>query len=262
MTNSVAKEKRDQMLAEGYCVIPDILPKEFIHELREETERLNNTMEHHPDTKYQGTHIDVKYAENEIMDRLSKWQPARSALDDLGFSDFLPRDGMLVLTKEPFGPALYWHQDWMQWNDPLSLSPWPQIFFVSYYLEETTKENGCLKLIPGSHLKRINLHDEMVTAHEQGARFIEENHPVMFSDHPDQVEVESTPGSLVLADARVLHAAYKNNTASRRNLLLLWHSRPATIPVSWTSSVPAEILERDPDVEYEGTRIPGKYLRA
>ena len=140
MTGSVAKEKRDQMLTEGYCVIPDILPKEFINELREETERINNTTEHHPDTKYQGTHVDVKYAENEVMDKLSKWQPARSALDDLGFSDFLPSNGMLVLTKEPFGPALYWHQDWMQWNDPLSLSPWPQIFFVSYYLEETTKE--------------------------------------------------------------------------------------------------------------------------
>ena len=32
MTNSAAKEKRDQMLTEGYCVIPDILPEEFINE--------------------------------------------------------------------------------------------------------------------------------------------------------------------------------------------------------------------------------------
>ena len=72
----------------------------------------------------------------------------------------------------------------------------------------------------------------MVTAHEQGARSIDEDHPEMFSDHPDQVEVESTPGMLVNVDARVLHSAYKNNTANQMNLLLLWHFRPPAIPTS------------------------------
>ena len=135
---------------------------------------------------------------------------------------------MLVLTKPARGPALYWHQDWMMWNDPLSCTPWPQTIFVSYYLDGTSVENGCLKIIPGTHRKRIPLHDTLVTAHEQGARFIEEDHPVMFSDHPDQVNVEVGPRDLVLADARVLHAAYKNRTDEPRDLLLLWHRRPMT----------------------------------
>ena len=101
---------------------------------------------------------------------------------------------------------------------------------MSYYLEDTSIENGCLKLIPGTHRNRIPLHDELVTAHEQGARVIEEDHPIMFCDHPDQVDVPSAAGSLVLADGRVLHAAYRNQTAQRRDLLLIWHSRPETVP--------------------------------
>ena len=122
-------------------------------------------------------------------------------------------------------------------------------------------KNGCFKVIPGTHLKRIPLHDQLVTAHEQGARFIEEDHPIMFSDHPDQVDLLTKAGALVLGDARVLHAARKNQTAERRNLLLLWHSRPETIPDYWDREIPPAVAERDPEATYSGSRIPGQYLQ-
>jgi len=51
MTPEMARERREQMLRDGYCVIPDILSPEFLLELRQESDRLNDTMEHHPDTK-------------------------------------------------------------------------------------------------------------------------------------------------------------------------------------------------------------------
>jgi hypothetical protein len=260
MTTETAQEIREQMLRDGFCVIPGILDQEFVQELRGETDRLNNTVEHHPDARYQGTHVGVKYEENEYMRQLSEWPPARQALGKIGFGDFKRTDGLIILTKEPYGPALYWHQDWSRWNDPLSCSPWPQQIFLSYYLEETQIENGCLKVIPGTHLERIPLHDNMVTAHEQGARFIEDDHPVMFSDHPDQVNVFSKPGDLVLADARVLHSACKNQTGESRNLILLWHNRPETVPEYWESEVPSVIKDRAPEASYERTRIPGEYL--
>jgi len=262
MTPEMARERREQMLRDGYCVIPDILSPEFLRELRQESDRLNDTMEHHPDTKYQGTHIDVFYQENSIMQRLAEWQPARQALEQMGFDDFTSSKQLLILTKEPYAPALYWHQDWGQWNDPLSCTPWPQKIFLSYYLEDTSLENGCFQVIPGTHLKRIPLHDQLVTAHEQGARFIEENHPIMFSHHPDQVDVLTKAGSLVLGDARVLHAARKNQTDQRRNLVLLWHSRPKTVPDYWEGEIPWLFVEGDLEIAYPASRIPGQYLPA
>ena len=262
MTPEMARERREQMLRDGYCVIPDILSPEFLLELGQESDRLNDTMEHHPDTKYQGTHLGIRYEDNAIMQRLAEGQPARQALEQMGFGDFKHGGGLIVLTKEPYAPALYWHQDWMRWNDPLSCTPWPQTIFLSYYLEETRIENGCLKVIPGSHLKRMPLHDQLVTAHEQGARFIQEDHPIMFRDDPNQVDVESEPGDLVLGDARVLHAAYKNQTDQRRNLLLLWHSRPETVPDYWEGEIPQQVQDRQPQATYAGTRIPSQYLQA
>ena len=149
----------------------------------------------------------------------------------------------------------------MRWNDPLSLSPWPQTIFLNYYLTDTSVDNGCLRVIPGTHRRRVPLHDRLVPAHEQGARFIEVDHPVMFGDDPEQVHVEVRAGDLVLADARLLHAAGRNVTDERRTLVLAWHNRPLdTVPDYWDGDIPEALANRDPEAEYETSRIPLDHL--
>lgn len=257
-----AREKRDFMVREGYVLIENVLSEGFLTELHEETERLIAGHVEPHDLRYQGQHINVAAAENTVIDRLLTWERTRQALADLGFGDFRPHGTIIVLTKEAGGPPLYWHQDWMEWNDPLSVSPWPQKIALNYYLGDTTRENGCLKVIPGSHLKRYPLHDRLVPAHEQGARFIDEDHPVMFGDDPDQVYVTVKAGDLVLLDSRILHAAERNRTDQRRTLVLAWHSRPNdTVPDYWQGEIPEAIAQRKPEAKYEGSRIPEEYLK-
>lgn len=262
MTPEQAIETRERMLRDGFCVVEGVVSQAFLEALREETERLIADHEEPPEMVYQGQHIGVKRADNPVIDRLLSWAPSYAALEALGFGDFETSGSVIILTKEPHGPPLYWHQDWMQWNDPLSLSPWPQIIFLNYYLTDTSVENGCLKVIPGSHRRRVPLHDRLVPAHEQGARFIEADHPVMFADDPAQVHVPVKAGDLVLGDARVLHAAGANRTGERRTLVLGWHRRPTdSIPNYWTGPVPEAISRRDPAAEYEGSRVPGAFLQ-
>lgn len=263
MTPELVLEKREQMLRDGFCVIEDIVSEAFLKELRDETERLIANHEEPADLVYQGQHVGVKREDNEPIRKLLEWEPSYQALDELGFGDFKTGGSVIILTKEPNGPPLYWHQDWMQWNDPLSISPWPQIIFLNYYITDTSVENGCLKVIPGSHHRRIPLHDKLVPAHEQGARTIAEDHPVMFGDDPEQIYVPVKAGSLVLGDARLLHSAGRNHTEARRTLILAWHRRPTdTIPEFWDREIPEAIANRDPEGEYEGSRIPGGYLKA
>lgn len=266
LTPEAALEKREQMLRDGYALIENILPEDFLDELRAETERLIAAHEEAPEYRFQGQHIKVAADDNAIVNKLLTWTPAYKALDDLGFGDFRPdRDRpaeVIILTKEPGGPPLYWHQDWMWWNDPLSLTPWPEFMSLSYYLTDTAVENGCLKVIPGSHRRRFPIHDALVPAHEQGARFVDDDDPVMFSDVPEQAYVEVKAGDLALMDARILHAAGKNFTDQRRTLVLSWHRRPSgTAPEYWHGDIPREIRERDPEADYEGSRIPGAFLK-
>ena len=261
MTEETATEKRDQMLRDGFCVIDDVVTEEFLQELRDETERLIANHEEPPDLVYQGQHIGLRREDNAVIDKLLSWGPSYQALKELGFGDFETRGGVIILTKEPKGPPLYWHQDWMRWNDPISTTPWPQTIFLNYYLTDTSVENGCLKMIPGSHRRRIPLHDKLVPAHEQGARFIEEDHPIMFGDDPGQVYVPVKAGSLVLGDARVLHAAGRNVTDERRTLVLGWHNRASEDPPDyWDGEIPEVLRNRDPEAKYETSRIPGEYL--
>ena len=262
MTPELALETRNQMLQDGYCIVDDILTVEFLQELRDETERLIAEHIEPKEMVYQGQHVNVHGAHNPHIQKLLEWQPSWDALEQLGFGDFSASGGVIILTKEAGGPPLYWHQDWMRWNDPLSCSPWPQTIFLNYYLTDTTRENGCLKVIPGTHLRRIDLHNQLVPAHEQGARFLPEDDPIMFSDHPDQVDIFAKAGSLVMADARLLHAAHNNTTDKRRTLILAWHSRPNTVPDYWDAEIPEPIANRDENGNYPGSRIPGDFLKA
>ena len=84
----------------------------------------------------------------------------------------------------------------------------------------------------------------------------------MFSRQADEVDVPVDPTDLVLADARLLHAAHANRTDQPRDLLLLWHGRPDTVPPGWVGEVPQVIATRDSDAEYETSRVPGDYLVA
>ena len=134
----------------------------------------------------------------------------------------------------------------MNWNHPEAAAPWPTVIFLSYYMSDTTRENGCLRVIPGTHRKRIPLHDMLPDAHGHEIQAIDDlDHPI-FMDHPDSVDVPLTSGDLIIADARLLHAAWPNQTAQRRTLVLAWHSvslfhsRPAGGPA--TCQKPYETL--------------------
>ena len=167
-----------------------------------------------------------------------------------------------VISKPGRGRRLYWHQDWGRWDDPVSLSPWPQQVFLNWYLTDTTRENGCLRVIPGSHLKRIDLHDNLVAPHEGGGYEVEETNEWMFMDHPAAIDVAVKTGQLVIGDARVLHGTWPNETGERRTVLLGWfYRRDNEAPAGWDRAIPKEIADRDPETPMVFNREPGKYLR-
>ena len=140
MTPEEAVEKRQQLLRDGFCVVDNILSDEFLRELHDETERMMEDWVPPPDFKYQGQHVTARGEDNPTIQKLLDWPPYAPRLSNRwGLGDFASTGGIILLTKDPDEPALYWHQDWMQWNDPLSCSPWPQIIFVSYYLSDTSR---------------------------------------------------------------------------------------------------------------------------
>ena len=129
-----------------------------------------------------------------------------------------------VISKPPHSPPLHWHQDGLLWDHPISYTDQPQQFFLMYYLVDTSRDNGCLRLIPGSHRKRHPLHDQdpRATRHNDVIRNVALDHPA-FRHAEGEVDVPVRAGDVVIGDARLLHAAHGNRSERRRTVLTIWY---------------------------------------
>jgi hypothetical protein len=276
LTEQEALQKRRELVELGYCVVPGVLRGDLLDRLRAYTDGLFERKVVDPKYRYQGSdfHIATERLHNtgkhewlkdhnpivdELIDLPAAWEACRA----IGLEHQRPDDLIIVLSKPAHGPPLYWHQDMMNWNHPESAAPWPTRIFLSYYMTDTTLTNGCLRAIPGTHRKRIPLHDLLPAAHGPEIQAITDlSHPA-FMNHPDAVDLPVKAGDLVINDARLLHAARANQTDQRRTLVLQWQSVfdfPKS-PSWWTGEIPDVIRNFDPAKKYDGTRIPGEHLK-
>ena len=263
---------RQQLLDDGYCLIDGGLPEGMIERLGEWSDDWLERTKHPDRWKYQGSDIHISGVRNrskrmpdlpqdEIVDFLIE-HPSR-LMQALGLGDFKSGGAFQIISKPSSAPALYWHQDWARWDDPISASPWPQQVFLNWYLTDTTVENGCIRVIPGTHRRRINLHEHLVQAHEGGGYAIEETNEWMFLDHPEAIDVPVKTGQLLIGDARLLHGTRPNNSEQRRTVLLGWfYRRSNEVPSDWDGEIPQEIQDRATDFPMHWNRQPGKYLKA
>ncbi|HET6384820.1 MAG TPA: phytanoyl-CoA dioxygenase family protein [Armatimonadota bacterium] len=213
---------REQLLTDGFCLFPRVLDPAMIEELTGVTDQLlaQQTPEEREQVRYQGSSIFIAY-QHPVFARLFTRPEALNALDTLGFPD--PKwASAFLLSKPPHAPPLYWHQDWWAWDDPVSAAVIPPQVFLMYYLTDTTPANGCLRVIPGTHRRRIPLHDQLPAAHEPAAQAAGLDSS-LFTRHPDEVDIPAQAGDLVIGDARLLHAAHANQTDTRRTCLTLWY---------------------------------------
>ena len=218
--DAVGAERLQQLQDEGFCVVPDMAPPALIEHTQACVERAVATQdaERLARTRSPGTLIDSD-GYPELADLIGN--PA--ALDELhrmGFTD-IKFWKAVIISKPPGGPRLYWHQDCMLWQDPRSYSAVPGMIFLMYYLEDTSRHNGCLRLIPGSHRRRLDLHD-LGVAHELDINSMENATDPRFLDHEGEVDVPVRAGDLVVGDARMFHAAHSNESDQPRTVITIW----------------------------------------
>ena len=120
-----------------------------------------------------------------------------------------------LTAKEPYsGGAWEWHQDYGYWYHNGCL--YPDMASVMVALDRSTRENGCLQVLRGSHrIGRVN-HSTGATAgagEQVGAdmRRID----WMLQRH-ERVHVELEPGDGLFFHANVMHRSDQNRSADRR----------------------------------------------
>ena len=216
------RDKRAQLDRDGFCLLEGIIEDDMLARLRTVTDGVLARQEaaHFARQRAQGSLIRV--TEDPFMARLIAYPPILEALAALGFAD--PKWGSgFIISKPPKSPPLFWHQDARFWNDPISYTPRTIQCFLMIYLVDTTRHNGCLRLIPGSHLKRHWLHDALPDAHEEDLSRADDLANLAFQRAEGEVDVPVKAGDVVMGSARLLHAAHSNQSDKRRTNITLWY---------------------------------------
>lgn len=218
LTPQRASEDRHQLIEKGYCHLSGIVSEELIGQIRESADRIAEeaSEEHKRRHRSQGTILDV-YGFQE-MAPLIGLPRAVEVLEEMGFANPRFFSGYIISKQPETAPALFWHQDGINWNDPISYTDTPIQFFLMYYLIDTNRNNGCLRVIPGSHRKRHRLHD-LPPAHTDELQ--QGGHTALEYDL-DEVDVPVKAGDLVIGDARLIHSAHPNRSSQRRTVVTLW----------------------------------------
>jgi ectoine hydroxylase-related dioxygenase (phytanoyl-CoA dioxygenase family) len=222
MTAHPVPHIREQLIQGGFCVIPRVLNADIIERMRSVTDRLlaRQSDEHFKLQRSTGSMIDVLC--DPAMAELIAHPGAIAALQALEFANPKFASGYII-SKPPHSPQLFWHQDWWGWDDPGSYDDLPAQLFLMYYLVDTNRQNGCLRVIPGSHRRRHPLHDQIGVAHQHEISRAQKLDTPEFQPAAGEQDVSVSAGDLVIGDSRILHASHSNNSAHRRTVITLWY---------------------------------------
>ena len=202
MPKTLTLDQRDQYETEGYCAPIKVMDP---REMRAYQDRLESFERAHPDAVgklFQGPHLLFPWL-NDIIRRPS----LVGAIEDLlGPNLFCISTGFRI--KEP-GSAKFvgWHQDAYY----LKYKPVWVIALIAF--TECTVENGCLKVVAGSHRGPLLHHEDTYDKNSiltQGQR-IDEPFP-----GDNVVPIELNPGELLLFDAMMIHGSEPNRSKGRR----------------------------------------------
>ena len=128
----------------------------------------------------------------------------------------------------PGGNSVSWHQD----SHYFGTGPSQQIISCAVYLEKTDVENGCFRLIPGSHCEGSeHVHAQGEGKWSQG-EWVDVEGDTMLRSRVVDLECP-IPGTVVLFDARLLHAANENTSTNRTRCSFFAHYVTGELQFSW-----------------------------
>lgn len=152
-------------------------------------------------------HLDTRL--DELMDDVRLWGPARALVGSEALSLFSDK----LNFKRPGGAPFPWHQDNPYWAflcDHLD-----RLVSVAIILDDSTVENGCLWMIPGSH--KFGPLDCFEDRGVVGRLYTDLDR----CDLAEPVPMDLPAGSIVYFHGDIVHGSQGNKSDVRRRLLLL-----------------------------------------
>ena len=114
------------------------------------------------------------------------------------------------------GSIVKWHQDFSYYPHTNS-----DLVTALIFLDDATRENGCLRVIPGSHRRGLRSHD--IDGYFRGT--------VSDVDESEAVEVEVKAGGVLFLHCLTLHASERNTSDLPRRTFLPAYRAADAFPI-------------------------------
>lgn len=191
----------------GFAIIRDVLPSNLLEEARSHVDWLAAK---YPDLPPE--HLHHPLVRNDAF-----WVRLISEPRLVDIADFFLGPDLACFTahyicKPPHtGQPVLWHQDGAYWKlDPMNaLTVWLAI-------DESTTENGCLRMIPGT--QHLPLHKPSMRTEQPNMLFSSAD-PALVDEWAARrgiVDIELKPGDVSIHHPSLLHCSEANTSATRR----------------------------------------------
>ena len=197
------KQEYDKL---GYAIIRNVIGQDLASEVEAHVHWLGNK---YPDIRPEHLHhnllvgdpfIHRLVGETKLLNIVEKFIRKNIALFAAHY-----------IAKPPFtGQAVLWHQDGTYW-------PLKPMEVISVWLAATdsTVDNGCMRVIPGTQNKKLLLKEELQEVSDGKNVLGSGIYPSQISDE-DAVDIELNAGDVSLHNPRIVHGSNPNNSDSWR----------------------------------------------
>jgi len=202
----------------GYLVLKNWIFQREIQFMRNDVDRMIQT-DAHPDTSYTSlpdgrkviNRISRQLVHSETMRRMYGNPRILKCIESIYDPDFLPFAESIVIKMPDDGAPFPWHQDGNFKTGPQS----ERGLNFGIYLYSSSEANGCVYVIPGSHLKgQIDI-------------------PALVKQHgehlPDAIPVPTEPGDVIVHSRNLIHGSFPNTSPDLRVTVYFGFHARATV---------------------------------
>lgn len=208
----------------GFEIVRGLFAREEVAALKAEIRRLLET--HHASG---GVFVGLA-ANSQVFRELAADPRLLDALEPIVGPDieFLSDKVVYKTAETDFGSP--WHQDWPYWKGAHKVSVW-------IALDKATPENGCLKLLPGSHTALAN-HD----GDDGGTGLFGHRLAPGAVDESQALIAPCEPGDAIIFHDLTLHSSFPNTSGADRWALISTYRSASEPDLDYDWSVAAAVV--------------------
>jgi ectoine hydroxylase-related dioxygenase (phytanoyl-CoA dioxygenase family) len=225
----------------GYLVIPDFLKRAELTRLRAALASILQSgrgvtrsngkflVMKGPDKAYHVTRIRNPIAQHKRFYELVFHPRILDVVENLIGPNIQLQQSRLILKPRTPGTWFDWHQDFPAYPHTNF-----DLLIVTVYLDDSTPDNGCLTVIPGSH--RLGPLPHRFTF--EGAPRTQLVDPRVAADRSRWLKTPVPAGGIQVHHANLLHSSEANLTDRPRSALQLWYRAADNVQVGGWTDIP------------------------